>query len=81
MTAHGLVTRWRSDTDGRAVLLSLTAEAEALMAAVHRRRTETFARAVARPRAEARRGADRRPTRYRTVSKAVLDGAFDPAPD
>jgi DNA-binding MarR family transcriptional regulator len=28
MTAHGLVTRWRSDTDGRAVLLSLTAEAE-----------------------------------------------------
>ena len=38
MTAHGLVTRWRSDTD-------------------------------------------RRPTRYRTVSKAVLDGAFDPAPD
>lgn len=48
MTAYGLVTRWRSDTDGRAVLLSLTAEAEALIAAVHRRRTETFARAVAR---------------------------------
>jgi DNA-binding MarR family transcriptional regulator len=40
MTAHGLVSRWRSDTDGRAVLLSLSAEAEAMMDSVRRRRTQ-----------------------------------------
>jgi DNA-binding MarR family transcriptional regulator len=47
MTAHGLVSRWRSDTDGRAVLLSLSAEAEAMMDSVRRRRTQAFARALA----------------------------------
>jgi DNA-binding MarR family transcriptional regulator len=47
MTAHGLVRRWRSDTDGRVVLLSLSAGAEAMMESVQRRRAQAFARAVA----------------------------------
>jgi DNA-binding MarR family transcriptional regulator len=47
MTDCGLVRRWRSDSDGRAVLLSLTAEAETLMESVRRRRVEAFARALA----------------------------------
>jgi DNA-binding MarR family transcriptional regulator len=46
MTDRGLVKRWRSDTDGRAVLLSLTADAEALMESVRRRRVEAFGRAL-----------------------------------
>jgi DNA-binding MarR family transcriptional regulator len=47
MTARGLLERWRSIADGRAALFSLTAEAESLMASVHRRRVETFERALA----------------------------------
>ena len=47
MTADGLVRRWRSDTDGRAVLLSLSPEAEAMMATVRRRRAAAFTRALA----------------------------------
>jgi len=47
MTADGLVRRWRSDTDGRAVLLSLSPEAGAMMATVRRRRAAAFTRALA----------------------------------
>ena len=46
MTDRGLIARWRSDTDGRAVLLSITTDAERLMASVQRRRVGALARAL-----------------------------------
>lgn len=46
MANRGLLARWRSTADGRAALLSLTPEAETLMATVHRRRVDAFSRAL-----------------------------------